>query len=153
MTNLRAPGTVKHFSLCDAAFDIPPLRAKLLRDSAGAYASFEGWVRDHNDGRAVSGMRYEAYDALALAEGNRVLQEACDRFSISHASCVHRTGTLVVGDLAVWVGVSAPHRDAAFEACRYVIDQVKSRVPIWKQEDYVHGDTAWLHPRSVSKSE
>ncbi len=138
------------FELAPRPFDPVPLRMQMLDSHAGALASFEGWVRDHNEGRAVRGLRYESYEALALAEGNRVLQEACDRFSIVHACCVHRTGTLVVGDLAVWVGVSAAHRDAAFDACCYIIDQVKSRVPIWKHEDYVHGDMAWLHPRPGS---
>lgn len=141
------------FELAPHPLDPASLRTRLLDSHAGALASFEGWVRDHSEGRDVSGLRYEAYDALALAEGKRVLQEACDRFSIIHACCVHRTGTLVVGDLAVWIGVCAAHRDAAFDACRYVIDQVKSRVPIWKQEDYVLGDTTWLHPHSVSNPE
>ena len=134
------------FAIADDAFDIAPLRAGLLRAEAGAYASFEGWVRNHNDGRAATGLRYESYRALAEAEGERILDEALTRFAIADAACVHRIGDLAVGDLAVWVGVSAAHRDAAFAACRWIIDEVKSRVPIWKHEHYVDGDAQWLHP-------
>lgn len=137
---------MKRFRLSDVPFEIEPLRAALLDTEAGAYASFEGWVRDHNEGRAVLGLRYEAYIALAEAEGERVLDEAVAKFGIVDVRCVHRVGDLAIGDLAVWVGVSAAHRDAAFAACRYVIDEVKSRVPIWKHERYAEGDAGWLHP-------
>lgn len=137
---------VRRFSIADAPFDIGPLRARLLREEAGAYASFEGWVRNHNDGRAALGLRYEAYVALAEAEGARIVEEALATFAIAEAACVHRTGDLAVGDLAVWVGVSAAHRDAAFAACRWIIDEVKARVPIWKHERYAEGDASWLHP-------
>ncbi|MDQ3057715.1 MAG: molybdenum cofactor biosynthesis protein MoaE [Pseudomonadota bacterium] len=133
--------------LSEITFDITSLRAHLLRDSAGAYASFEGWVRDHHDGRAVSGLRYEAYVALAEAEGERTLEEAIAKFAIADARCMHRTGDLAIGDMAVWVGVSAAHRDGAFDACRFIIDEIKSRVPIWKHERYADGDKEWLHPR------
>ena len=134
------------FSLSDAPFEIAPLRARLLRPDAGAYAAFEGWVRDHNEGRAAQGLRYEAYARLAETEGERILTEALARFAIADAACVHRVGELAVGELAVWVGVSAAHRDAAFSACRWIIDEVKARVPIWKHERYADGDTSWLHP-------
>lgn len=134
------------FAIADAPFDIAPLRARLLRADAGAYASFEGWVRNHNEGRAALGLRYEAYVALSEAEGEKILQEALERFAIVDAACVHRIGDLVIGDLAVWVGASAAHRDAAFSACRWIIDEVKARVPIWKHERYAEGDAQWLHP-------
>lgn len=138
---------MKRFALSETPIDIAPLRARLLHDRAGAYAGFEGWVRDHSDGRAVEGLRYEAYAALADAEGERILDEALARFDILDARCVHRVGDLAVGDLAVWVGVCAAHRDAAFAACRHIIDEVKARVPIWKQERYAGGDAGWLHPQ------
>jgi molybdopterin synthase catalytic subunit len=134
------------FSLSDAAIEVAPLRAALLAHGAGAYASFEGWVRDHNQGRAVAGLAYEAYAALAEAEGAKVLAEARAKFEIVEVACVHRVGELALGELAVWVGVSAAHREAAFAACRYVIDEVKARVPIWKRERYLDGDAGWLHP-------
>lgn len=135
------------FQLADTPFDIATLRAQLLDDRVGGYASFEGWVRNHNDGRAVHGLRYEAYATLAESEGAKVLQEARARFDVIDALCVHRVGDLAIGELAVWVGVSAAHRDAAFAACRFIIDEVKSRVPIWKRERYADGDTGWLHPQ------
>lgn len=136
----------ERFALSGIPLDISPLRARLLRAEAGAYASFEGWVRNHNDGRAALGLRYEAYLVLAEAEGEKIVEEALATFAIADAACVHRVGDLEVGDLAVWVGVSAAHRDAAFSACRWIIDEVKSRVPIWKHERYSEGDATWLHP-------
>ncbi len=138
----------RRFRLSAEPFDIAPLRQDLLAAQAGAYASFEGWVRDHNEGRAVLGLRYEAYAELAEAEGERVLDEAIAKFGIVDARCVHRVGDLAIGDLAVWVGVSAAHRDAAFAASRYIIDEVKARVPIWKHERYAEGDAGWLHPEA-----
>lgn len=140
---------IPRFAIADAPFDIAPLRARLLRAEAGAYASFEGWVRNHNDGRAARGLRYEAYVALAESEGAKIVEEARHRFAIADAACVHRTGDLDIGDLAVWVGVSAAHRDAALAACRWIIDEVKVRVPIWKHERYVEGDAQWLHPKTT----
>lgn len=134
------------FWLADAPLDLAPLRRRLEDDRAGAFASFEGWVRDHNDGRPVRGLRYESYVALAEREGEQVLAEARARFDLCGAVCVHRIGDLAIGDMAVWVGVSAAHRGAAFDACRYIIDSIKDRVPIWKHERYVDGDAGWLHP-------
>ena len=134
------------FRLSDTPFDVANLRAELLDARVGAYASFEGWVRNRNDGRPVEGLRYEAYASLAEAEGNRILDEVCARHAILDARCVHRVGDLALGELAVWVGVVAPHRAAAFAACREIIDEVKSRVPIWKHERYATGETTWLHP-------
>ena len=137
---------MKRFNLSETPFDIATLRANLLDARVGGYASFEGWVRDHNGGRNVRGLRYEAYATLAETEGERVLDEASARFEILDARCVHRTGDLSIGELAVWVGVTAAHRDAAFVACRFIIDEVKSRVPVWKHERYAEGEATWLHP-------
>jgi molybdopterin synthase catalytic subunit len=137
---------VKRFSISGQAIDTAELRAALSDPHAGACAVFEGWVRDHNDGRPVRGLRYEAYVELAEAEGTRILDEARTRFDLVKACAVHRTGDQELGELAVWVGVSAAHRDAAVTACRWIIDEVKSRVPIWKHERYADGDAGWLHP-------
>lgn len=134
------------FRLSETAFDPAATREWLMRDEAGAYASFEGWVRDHHGGRAVAGLRYESYALLAEREGEKIVAEALQNFAIVEARCIHRVGELGVGELAVWVGVSAAHRDAAFAACRYIIDETKSRVPIWKHERYAEGDAGWLHP-------
>lgn len=134
------------FALADAAIDPHALRARLGHDRAGAFACFEGWVRNHNDGQAVLGLHYEAHASLARAEGVRIVEEALRRFDVLDACCVHRTGELSIGDLAVWTGVAAAHRAAAFDACRWIIDTVKERVPIWKHERYARGDAQWLHP-------
>ncbi|MDX1482728.1 MAG: molybdenum cofactor biosynthesis protein MoaE [Woeseiaceae bacterium] len=124
---------------------VDALRRELIDPAAGAYAGFEGWIRNVNEGRSVLRLEYEAYVPLALSEGERVLAEARDRFPLLHAHCVHRTGLLDIGDCAVWVGVSAGHRDEAFLACRYIIDQVKVRLPIWKKEHYSDGDSGWVN--------
>ena len=121
------------------------LNAQLADPACGGYASFEGWVRDSNEGQHVRHLEYEAFEALAVREGERIIAEAIARFGVAHAACVHRVGDLKVGELAVWVGVSAPHRDEAFRACRYIIDEVKQRVPIWKKEHYASGDSGWVN--------
>jgi sulfur-carrier protein adenylyltransferase/sulfurtransferase len=119
---------------------------KALEDRAcGGYATFEGWVRDHNEGQRVTHLEYEVFEPLATKEGERILGEALERFGVEHAACIHRAGDLAIGDVAVWVGVSARHRDEAFRACRYIIDEVKHRLPIWKKEHYENGDSGWVN--------
>jgi adenylyltransferase/sulfurtransferase len=132
------------------AFSSEPLdperhRAALADPASGGYVSFEGWVRDHNEGRRVERLEYEAFEALAIKEGERIVADAVARFGVSRAACVHRVGALGIGDLAVWVGVSSAHRGEAFAACRYIIDEVKHRVPIWKKEHYTDGDSGWVN--------
>ncbi len=139
------------FALSSVPIDAGPLRTLLLHDQAGGFASFEGWVRNHHDGRAVSGLYYEAYAELAEKEGQRILEEAMARFDVVAVHCTHRVGELAIGEMAVWVGASAAHRDAAFAACRWIIDEVKARVPIWKREHYVEGAPDWLHPPAGSR--
>jgi molybdopterin synthase catalytic subunit len=133
------------FQFTAAPIATEPLRAALADPACGGYAAFEGWVRDSNDGQRVRGLEYEAFEALGLREGERIIAEALERFGASHAACVHRIGSLAVGELAVWVGVSAAHRDEAFRACRYIIDEVKHRLPIWKKEHYLNGDSGWVN--------
>ena len=121
------------------------LRATLEDPACGGHACFEGWVRDHNEGRQVMRLEYEAFEPLAIKEGERILAEATARFGVERAICVHRLGPLGIGETAVWVGVSARHRHEAFLACRYIIDEVKHRVPIWKKEHYESGDSGWVN--------
>jgi molybdopterin synthase catalytic subunit len=109
------------------------LKKNLTDRGAGAYVSFEGWIRDQNDGQEVLRLEYEVYEPVAVAEGKKVM------------NCVHRSGLLEIGDCAVWVGVTSAHRDEAFAACRYIIDQVKVRLPIWKKEHYVAGHSGWVN--------
>jgi molybdopterin synthase catalytic subunit len=136
------------FAISADPIDPAKLRRALEAAGAGALVCFEGRVRDHNDGRAVQGLSYQAYVELAQAEGERIVAEAQARFAVERIACVHRVGDLALGEIAVWAGVSAGHRAAAFDACRYVIDEVKARVPIWKREHYAEGESAWLHPDS-----
>ena len=128
-----------------SAIDPDGLRDKLFDPAAGGFCSFEGWIRNENDGQSVLRLEYEAYEPLARTEGEKILAEAKQRFSYLHAHCMHRTGMLEIGECAVWVGVSAPHRDEAFQACRYIIDQLKVRLPIWKKEHYVDGHSGWVN--------
>ena len=137
---------MRTFALSQTGIDAATLARELANTSAGACVTFEGWVRDHNARRAVRGLAYQAYATLAETEGSRILAEAMQQFPIVDACCVHRVGALEIGDLAVWLGVSATHRDAAFAACRYIIDEVKKRVPNWKNERYADGESGWLHP-------
>jgi len=132
------------FDLTAAPADLAKLREELQHPGSGGFCAFEGWVRNNNEGREVSGLEYEAYTELAIAEGERILAEAAERYGVLAASAVHRVGDLKIGDLAVWIGASAPHRDEAFRACRYIIDEIKHRLPIWKKEHYLEGDTAWV---------
>lgn len=119
--------------------------ARVADPACGGFVSFEGWVREVNEGQRVTGLEYEAYAALAVREGQRIVSEAEARFGVRQVRCVHRVGALRLGELAVWVGVASPHRAEAFAACRYVIDEVKHRVPIWKKEHYASGDSGWVN--------
>ena len=137
----------EHFAITEQAIDPNVLREQLAQKAnCGAFCSFEGWVRDHNDGKNVDYLIYSTYPELALSQGNAVIEQATRQFAIEDAVCVHRVGRLDIGDMAVWVGVTAGHRDAAFAACRFIIDTVKAEVPIWKQEFYADSQhqTAWL---------
>jgi len=136
---------MRAFTFSSAPLDPERHRTELADPGSGGYASFEGWVRDHNEGRRVERLEYEAFEALAIKEGERIVADAVARFGVSRAACVHRVGSLDVGDLAVWVGVSSAHRGEAFAACRYIIDEVKHRVPIWKKEHYTDGDSGWVN--------
>jgi molybdopterin synthase catalytic subunit/rhodanese-related sulfurtransferase len=133
------------FAFSENAIDSTELAQRLHNPASGAIVTFEGRVRETNEGRSVTLLEYEAYTALAVNEGQRIIEQAKARFAIIDCICIHRTGALAVGDLAVFVGVNAAHRDAAFAACRFIIDEVKQRVPIWKKEHYADGATAWVN--------
>lgn len=117
---------------------------KSTKDNVGGLVTFEGRVRDHNHGRKVSRLEYEAFKEMAILEGQKIIDEALKQFNIEDAYCVHRVGSLEIKDLAVWIVVYSEHREAAFRACEYIIDQVKTRVPIWKKEFYLDGKTDWV---------
>lgn len=133
------------FRISSDPLDLDALKRSLADVHAGACVMFEGWVRDHNEGKPVLSLEYESYALLAEREGGRILDEARSRFALTAAVCVHRIGHLQLGELAVWCGVSAAHRGASFDACRYIIDETKARVPIWKKEYYADGATQWIN--------
>lgn len=132
------------FSVTTEPLDTAALARQCHDAHSGGYVSFEGWVRNHHEGKPVKALSYQIYPQLALTEGNRVIAEALEKFAIDHAFCQHRHGDLGIGDCAVWVGVSAAHRKEAFAACQYIIDNIKHRVPIWKHEHYTDGTSAWV---------
>ena len=133
------------FEIYNSEIDCATLSDALQHDSAGGFVSFEGWVRDHNEGHAVSALEYEVFHDLALSEGKKVIKEALDKFGIVNARAVHREGRLQIGECAVWIGVVAAHRGEAFTACRYIIDELKHRLPIWKKEHYLHREAEWVN--------
>ena len=133
------------FSFTRAPIDSAAEAGPLAAAEAGGFASFEGRVRDHNEGRAVAGLDYEAFEELALAEGRRIVAEAVRRHGATGARCVHRLGRLAIGDVAVWVGAASAHRVEAFAACREIIDEIKHRLPIWKREHYADGSRHWVN--------
>ena len=132
------------FKLSSTLIDPPQYQQQLVSAQAGAFSGFEGWVRDHNESKKVIALEYEALESLCVKEAEKIFGEAKQKFSIVGAACVHRAGKLNVGDIAVWVGVTAAHRDDAFKACRYIIDEIKARLPIWKKEYYANGDSGWI---------
>ena len=110
-------------------------------------------MRDHNEGESVRELEYEAHEGLAVKDGEKILTEAIATFNLHAAAAEHRTGKLQIGDCAVWVGVASPHRDAAFTACRYIIDELKLRLPIWKKEYYADGHSGWINCVTGQKAE
>ncbi len=134
--------------LTEASIDAAWLAARVTGPGRGAQASFVGVVRNHQDGRQVSELHYTAYRPMAEAQCRTIVDEAEARWPVSVA-LQHRLGTLAIGDTAVVVVVSGDHREEAFAACRFVIEEVKRRVPIWKRERYADGTEAWVDPTAA----
>ncbi len=132
------------FKLTDSPIDPRSLIDEVRAPDAGGLATFEGWVRNHHQGRDVASLEYEAFPALAEKEGRRILEKICAEHDIIAARCLHRTGHLEIGEIAICIAVSSAHRDAAFDACRAIIDSIKSTVPIWKKEHYTDGSSIWV---------
>ena len=118
--------------------------AALDNPTAGAVVGFEGLVRNHNEGLSVDALEYEVFASMALNEGKKILSEALEQFNISEIKATHREGRLNIGEAAVIVAAASSHRDAAFKACRYVIDEIKHRLPIWKKEHYTNQPAEWV---------
>lgn len=110
----------------------------------GAVLLFLGVVRNHADGRPVRGMHYDAYEAMAASVLREIADEAAARLGTDRLSVVHRTGDLAIGEVSVAIAVSSPHRAEAYDASRYVIEEIKKRLPVWKREHYTDGDAQWV---------
>jgi len=134
-----------NFRLCEDPIQSEVLRSDLRNPTAGALVTFEGWVRNHNREKEVISLEYEAAEGICRNEFGEIEKEAGRRFEIIEASCAHRVGHLQIGDMAVWVGVVAAHRADAFDTCRYLIDEIKHRLPIWKKEHYEDGASDWIN--------
>ena len=128
--------------------DLTPLIAAVQAPDRGGVASFLGLVRNHHGGRAVLRLDYSAYGPMAEAECARIIAEAEGRWRVAVA-LRHRVGPLAVGDVAVAAAAASAHREEAFAACRYVIEEVKRRVPIWKREYYADGTEVWVDPTAT----
>ncbi len=135
--------------LTSQPIDAQQLVASLHAPDEGAVVTFVGLVRDHHAGREVALLEYSAYGEMAERIAGEIVAEARAKWDV-RVAMAHRLGTLAVGDTAVVVAVAAHHRGAAFEACRWLIDALKSRVPIWKRERYGDGSEAWVDPTAAS---
>ena len=134
------------FEVVEHPLDLSRLIAAVGRADAGAIATFVGTTRDHNAGRRVIRLEYEAYPEMAIREMRRIGEQAVERFGVKALAIAHRIGVVEIGEASVAIAVSAAHRDAAFAACRFAIDRLKEIVPIWKKEHYVGGEI-WIGPQ------
>ena len=136
-----------------AAID-PAAVLDLVGDRAdGAVLLFLGTVRDHADGRPVDGLRYEAYPDMAEKELNLIAEEAVQRLGTNRVAVVHRLGELSVGEVSVAIAVSSPHRAEAYQASRFIIEEIKKRIPVWKHEQYEDGEAVWVQGRTLEPTE
>ena len=131
------------FSLTNAEIPVGELRQRLDHPQAGGLVVFEGVVRNHHQGRAVRFLDYQGYAPLAQREGERILAAAATRWPLYAVLACHRLGHLEIGGAAVWIGTAAAHRAEAFAACAWIMDEIKVRLPVWKQETYADGTVEW----------
>jgi molybdopterin synthase catalytic subunit len=131
--------------------DLASLVASVSAPDRGGVAAFLGMVRNHHGGREVLRLEYSAYEPMAEAEAARIIGEAESRWPVKVA-LAHRIGDLAIGDAAVAVAAAGAHRAEAFDACRYVIEELKVRVPIWKKEHYADGSLVWVDPTAGKSS-
>lgn len=132
--------------LTDSPIDLPALLAAVQAPAAGAVVMFLGTVRERTDGRETHMLEYEAYAPMAQRLLEELEAEARRRWPLVRCAVVHRLGQLAVGQTSVAIAAAAAHREPAFEAARWLIDQIKQRVPIWKKEHRPDGTSQWVHP-------
>jgi molybdopterin synthase catalytic subunit len=126
------------------SIDAAALANRVRKNSDGAVLLFTGVVRDHDAGRSVVSLKYEAYAEMATEKLREICSAVATQFDIGDIAIVHRIGELSVGEISVAIAVSAPHRDAAYNASREVIERLKREVPIWKRERYADGEDSWV---------
>jgi len=129
------------------AIDVDAVVAAVADPASGATVTFIGTTRDHNAGRRVRRLEYEAYEDMALAEMQKIAATCAERWPVVRVAIVHRVGVVALGEASVVIAVSAAHRAAAFAACQYAIDHLKAVVPIWKKEHFEGGEV-WIGPQS-----
>ncbi len=137
--------------LTEDALDLPRLVAQVAAPERGGIATFLGLVRNHNRGREVLRLDYSAYGAMAEEECGRIVAEAESRWPV-RVAIAHRLGRVEIGEASVGVAAAAAHRSDAFEACRYVTEELKRRVPIWKREFFADGTEAWVDPTAAART-
>jgi molybdopterin synthase catalytic subunit len=138
-------------SIVTHEIDVARLIAAVKSASFGAISVFMGTVREMNDGRGVSGIEYSAYDAMELEEMERIADEAENLFGVSAVLIEHRIGVLDVGDTSIAIVTAHAHRARAIDSSRYIIEEIKKRVPIWKLEHYVDGSREWVDPTRATQ--
>lgn len=134
------------FSIQDTPLALIELRRGFADATSGAVVAFEGLVRNRHEGRDVTRLHYQHHPVLADQEGQKILAEVLEKFPVTQALAIHRVGTLEIGEPAVITLTASAHREAAFDANRYLIDEIKARVPIWKHEFYTDGTDEWTSP-------
>jgi molybdopterin synthase catalytic subunit len=135
---------VIHALVVNDPIDPTELLGRVGAPDDGAVLLFLGTVRNHADGQSVDGMTYEAYERMASPVLAEIAREAAERLGTDRVAVVHRVGELAIGDVSVAIAVSSPHRAQAYDASRYVIEEIKRRLPIWKHEHYTDGRSKWV---------
>ena len=133
-------------ALVEHALNAAALLEEVASPSCGATSLFLGTVRNVNEGRAVTGIEYTAYAAMATAELDRIVHEAAERYGTDRIVVEHRIGILTLGEASIAIAVAHERRTQAMEASRYLIEEIKKRVPIWKREHYADGTREWVDP-------
>ncbi|MEA2706146.1 MAG: hypothetical protein QOH22_934 [Gemmatimonadaceae bacterium] len=141
---------MRRASICIRVLDPAALIKEISSPEFGAISLFVGTVREVNEGRSVSAIEYSAYESMAVAELDRILDEADQRFGVSAVIVEHRIGLLGLGDVSIAIAAAHPHRGPALDCTRYVIEEIKKRVPIWKKEHYEDGTREWVDPTRVA---
>ena len=146
------PGVVAQVALVRTGIDVSDVLASVGRDASGATTLFLGTVRDVNDGRAVTGIEYSAYEPMAEREMRAIAAEAVEQWPEVRVALVHRLGMLGLGETSVAIAASHPRRAPAMDAQRWMIEELKRRVPIWKREHYADGTREWVDPTGQARA-